>query len=436
MLFFYFIKLKRAFLADYIEGVFEVIAEIISVGTELLLGQIVNTDASFVAKELSNLGINTYHQSVVGDNKEKMTKTIEIAEERSDLLILIGGLGPTQDDITKQTLSEHLQEPLMIEAGAMEHIRHWFNGSGREMTSNNKNQALYFQNGRMFKNANGMAIGSFIKKNGKSYLLLPGPPHELKKMFQEEVTPYLKTLMTGERQFIVSKTLRFFGIGESTLVNKLQSLIDNQTNPTIAPYAGELQVSLRITASGSDKVTCSQLIEQTSKKIMDEVGEYVYGEGEHTTLEQVVFDLLKEQELVISAAESLTAGLFQSQFVNVPKSGDVFLGGIVTYAKETKQEILGVPESILREKGMVSEECAISMAENCLKMFQSDIAISFTGVAGPDSLENNPPGTVWIGISQKNKKSFAKEYRFMRTREGNRRQSVMQGLDLLRRTLQ
>lgn len=412
------------------------IAEIISVGTELLLGQIVNTDASFVAKELSELGINTYHQSVVGDNQEKIKKTIEIAEERSDLLILIGGLGPTQDDLTKQTLSEHLDEPLMIEAGAMERIRLWFSGSGREMTSNNKKQALYFQNGRMFKNVNGMAIGSFITKNGKSYLLLPGPPHELKKMFHSEVTPYLKTLLTGERQFIVSKTLRFFGIGESTLVNKLQSLIEHQTNPTIAPYAGELEVSLRITASGPDKATCSKLIEKTSQQVMDEVGEYVYGEGEDNSLEQVLSDLLREKNLVMSAAESLTAGLFQSQLVTVPKSSEVFLGGIVAYAEKVKQEILGVPESLLKEKGMVSEECAISMAENCLSIFQSDIAISFTGVAGPDSLEGNPPGTVWIGISQKNKKTFAKKYRFMRTREGNRRQSVMQGLDLLRKTLQ
>ncbi|UJF14871.1 competence/damage-inducible protein A [Jeotgalibaca sp. MA1X17-3] len=412
------------------------IAEIISVGTELLLGQIVNTDASFVAKELSDLGINTYHQSVVGDNQEKMKKTIEIAEERSDLLILIGGLGPTQDDITKQTLSEHLDEPLMIEAGAMERIRLWFSGSNREMTSNNKKQALYFQNGRMFKNINGMAIGSFIKKNGTSYLLLPGPPHELKKMFHSEVTPYLKTLLTGERQFIVSKTLRFFGIGESTLVNKLQSLIDHQTNPTIAPYAGELEVSLRITASGPDQETCSKLIEKTSQQVMDEVGEYIYGEGEDTSLEQVVSDLLREKNIVLSAAESLTAGLFQSQLVSVPKSSEVFLGGMVAYAEKVKQEVLGVPESILKEKGMVSEECAISMAERCLEIFHSDIAISFTGVAGPDSLEGNPPGTVWIGISQKNKKSFAKKYRFMRTREGNRRQSVMQGLDLLRKTLQ
>lgn len=428
--------MEKSFLADYIKGVFGVIAEIISVGTELLLGQIVNTDASFVAKELSGLGINTYHQSVVGDNQEKMKQTIKIAEERSDLLILIGGLGPTQDDITKQTLSEHLNEPLMIEAGAMERIRLWFNETGREMTNNNKKQALYFQNGRMFKNVNGMAIGSFIKKNGTSYLLLPGPPHELKKMFHSEVTPYLKTLLTGERQFIVSKTLRFFGIGESSLVNKLQSLIDHQTNPTIATYAEELEVSLRITASGPDKATCSRLIEKTSQQVMDEVGEYVYGEGEDTSLEQIVSNLLIEKNLLMSAAESLTAGLFQSQFVNVPKSGTVFLGGIVAYAEKVKEEVLGVPKSTLREKGMVSEECAIAMAENCLKMFQSDIAISFTGVAGPDSLEGHPPGTVWIGISQKNKKSFAKKYRFMRTREGNRRQSVMQGLDLLRKTLQ
>ena len=412
------------------------IAEIISIGTELLLGQIVNTDAAFVAKVLAELGIDTYYQSVVGDNQERIKETIKIAEERSNLLIFIGGLGPTQDDVTKQTLSEYIQEPLITEPGSMEHIRHWFEETGREMTHNNKRQALYFQNGRMFKNINGQAIGSSIEKNGKYYLTLPGPPKELKMMVQKQVRPYLKTLVKGTRQYIISKTLRFYGIGESTLVSKLQTLIEKQTNPTIAPYAGEFEVSLRITASSTDKRKCRDMLEQTSKEILEIVGEYCYGEGEDYALEQEVYKLLREQQLKISAAESLTAGLFQSKIVNVPGSSEVFLGGLVSYTEKVKKEILNVPASILDEKGMVSEECAISMAENCMKIFKTDLAISFTGVAGPDSLEGQPPGTVWIGVSQKDKESFARKYRFMRGREGNRQQSVLQGMDLLRRLLQ
>lgn len=412
------------------------IAEIISIGTELLLGQVVNTNAAFIARELAELGINTYYQSVVGDNAGKIQQTIEIAEGRSDLLIFIGGLGPTEDDVTKQTVSEYLQEPLVLDPGSLEHIRHWFEASGREMTANNHRQALYFQNGRLFKNGNGHAIGSFIEKDDKSYLFLPGPPKELEKMFLDEVEPFLEARAQGKRQFILSKILRFYGIGESTLVNRLQTIIEKQTNPTIAPYAGNYEVSLRITASGTDKENCKNLLEQVAQEILQEVGDYYYGEGEENSLEKVVKEMLQERKIKISAAESLTGGLFQSQMVTVPECGSIFPGGIVSYDEGIKRDVLGVPATILEEDGMVSEACAVSMAENCRKMFKSEIAISFTGAAGPEALEGNPPGTVWIGISQKGKPSFARKFRFMRDREGNRRQAVMQGLDLIRRTLQ
>lgn len=410
-------------------------AEIIAVGTELLLGQIVNTNAAFVAKELASLGVNAYYQTVVGDNEEKLKEAFRIAEGRSDFLILIGGLGPTQDDITKETLAAYLAEPLVSDPGALEHIRHWFAASGREMTENNRKQAQYFQNGRVFPNRNGHAVGTFLEKAGKAYLLLPGPPKELEKMFREKVRPFLEEYIRGEKQYILSKTLRFFGMGESTLTDRLQDIISAQTNPTIAPYAGNYEVTLRITANGVDEAECRALLEETAGKILAVVGDYCYGEGESNSLMAVVKNLLQERGLRLSAAESLTGGLFQAELVKVPEIGDIFPGGIVSYEEAIKQDVLGVPQNILQEHGMVSEQCAIAMAECCRGMFQSDIGISFTGAAGPDELEGHPAGTVWIGVSQKGKTAFARKYRFLRDRNGNREQTVMQGFELLRRTL-
>lgn len=411
------------------------IAEIIAVGTELLLGQTVNTNAAFVAKELASLGVNAYYQTVVGDNAEKLKETFRIAEGRSDFLILIGGLGPTQDDITKETLAAYLGEPLIIDPGALEHIRYWFAASGREMTENNRKQALYFQNGRVFPNGNGHAVGTFLEKADKAYLLLPGPPKELEKMVKEKVRPFLEEYVRGEKQYILSKTLRFYGIGESTLTDRLEDLILSQTNPTIAPYAGNYEVTLRLTANGVDEAECRALLEETAGNVLAIAGEYCYGEGESNSLMTVVKNLLQERGLKLSAAESLTGGLFQAELVKVPEIGDVFPGGIVSYDEAIKQDVLGVPQSILEEHGMVSEECAIAMADRCRTLFRSDVGISFTGAAGPDELEENPAGTVWIGISQEGKASFAKKYRFLRDRNGNREQTVMQGFDLLRRTL-
>lgn len=411
------------------------IAEIISIGTELLLGQIVNTNAAFIAKELAMLGINTYHQSVVGDNTAKIKEVIKIAEGRSDLLIFIGGLGPTQDDVTKQTVASYLNEPLELEIESLKSIRDYFEKTGRDMTENNQKQAYYFKNGRFFKNANGHAIGTYLKKDEKAYLLVPGPPIEMERMFHAEITPFLATLTQDDRQFIVSKTLRFYGIGESTLVSKLNDLIENQSNPTIAPYAGNHEVSLRITASGKDERECQHLITHTIDQIFSLVGDFYYGEGDDNSLVKVVGKLLQDKKMRISSAESLTGGLFQSTLVSVPQSSKVFRGGIVAYEEAIKRDVLGVSPEILETEGMVSEACAISMADKCREKFGTEIGISFTGVAGPDSLEGHPAGTVWIGISQEGELSFAKQYRFMRDRNGNRSQSVMQGLDLIRRTL-
>lgn len=411
------------------------IAEVISVGTELLLGQIVNTDAAFIAKRLAEIGINSYYQTVVGDNPVRLVEAIKIAEERSNLLIFTGGLGPTQDDVTKETVAAHLDEELVIDEMALGSIKRYFELSGRMMTDNNQKQALYFENGISFPNRNGHAVGTYIKKDEHAYLLVPGPPKELSLMFDNEVTPFLETLVDDNRQYIVSKTLRFFGIGESDLVTKLDRFIVNQTNPTIAPYAGDYEVTLRVTAAGADASECETLLEQTISEVLVVVGDYYYAEGDKNCLVNTVSQLLLDKEVTVSAAESLTGGLFQSTLVSVPHASQYFRGGIVSYNDAIKKEVLGVPEHTLVEYGAVSQECAIAMADQARRLFQSDIGISFTGVAGPEELEGQPAGTVWIGLSMGDGSTTAHKYRFMHGRTGNRERSVMQGLDLIRRMI-
>ena len=411
------------------------IAEIISVGTELLLGQIVNTDATFIAKRLAEVGINSYYQTVVGDNPVRLAEALKIAEERSQLLILTGGLGPTQDDVTKGTVADYLDEELVMDEVALKYIKRYFDLSGRVMTDNNQKQALYFKNGRSFPNRNGHAVGTFIQKGAHAYLLVPGPPKELTLMFDTEVLPFLETLIDDDRQYILSKTLRFFGIGESDLATKLNTFIESQTNPTIAPYAGDYEVTLRVTATGADANECEALLEQTISGVLAIIGEYYYAEGEKNSLANTVCQLLLEKNITISAAESLTGGLFQSTLVSVPGASNYFRGGVVSYNDTIKKDVLGVPAHIMNEYGAVSQECAMAMADQARRLFQSDMGISFTGVAGPLELEGEPPGTVWIGLSTGDGTVTAQKYRFVHGRTGNRERSVMQGLDIIRRAL-
>lgn len=411
------------------------IAEIISVGTEILLGQIVNTDAVYLATKIAELGINSYFQTVVGDNAERLEEAIEVAEKRCQLLIFTGGLGPTQDDITKEVLAKHLNENLVTDQKALKRIEDYFNKSGRIMTENNRKQALYFENGLAFANRNGHAIGTYIEKGNHAYLLVPGPPKELTLMFENEVYPFLEKRLGDNNGIIVSKTLRFFGIGESELVTKLSHCIETQTNPTVAAYAGDYEVTLRLTAKAKNTEICHTMLEKMETKIMAAVGEYYYGEGADNTLVKTVASLLRKQSLTLSAAESLTGGMFQSKLVSVPNSSEYFIGGIVSYHARIKQDVLGVSRDIIQKQGVVSEACAIEMAERCRRLFQTDLGISFTGVAGPNELEGKPAGTAWIGISRRGGESFACQYRFMHDRQGNRERAVMQGLDLVRRLL-
>ncbi|WP_035053876.1 competence/damage-inducible protein A [Carnobacterium pleistocenium] len=409
-------------------------AEIIAVGTELLMGQVINTNASFLSRELSLLGIDVYHQVVVGDNPKRLLEAIQVAEQRSDLVILSGGLGPTKDDITKQILANHLAKELVLDKSTMDKIIDYHENRKRTMSENNRLQAMVIEGSTILKNKTGLAAGMFLKEKSKAFILLPGPPNELEPMFINEVKPLLRG-EPKEETHLISKVLRFFDIGESQLAAELDDLIEEQKNPTLATYAGKHEVRLRITANGSTAAACYLLLDNMEATIQQRIGDYFYGYGEDARLVNVVADLLKEQKMTLTAAESLTGGAFQSCMTSVSGASDYFKGGIVTYSNEVKTAILGVSKKTIEKFGAVSAECSIEMAKNAQQMFNTNIALSFTGVAGPSRLEKKEVGTVWIGVAIKGETAFAKEYHLGKGRDSNREKSIMSGLDLIRRVL-
>lgn len=410
-------------------------AEIVAVGTELLLGQIANTNGAYLAQKLAEIGIDVYYQTVVGDNPERLEAVLTQAEQRADIVMTIGGLGPTEDDLTKQIVANHLNETLVEDQNAREKIDQYYQVSGRSMTKNNLKQALKINHAISLTNHNGFAVGDlYLSQRGQSYVLLPGPPSECLMMIDRELMPALKKQLDQNR-VVSSRVLRFVGIGESQLVTDLADLIDNQTNPTIAPYAKVAEVTLRVTATASDQETAQRLIESTVAQILAREKDYFYGYGDDTSLAETVVKKLIDQNLTVTAAESLTAGEFQSTIGSVPGVSAVFPGGFVTYANEAKHQLLAIPESIIEEQGVVSEATAIWMAQQAKKILNTDIAVSFTGVAGPDSLENQPAGTVWIGIAYRNHKPMAKLFHFTNGRQQIRTRSVFTGLDMIRRAM-
>lgn len=405
-------------------------AEIIAVGTEILLGQIVNTNATFLSEELASLGIEVYYQTVVGDNAQRLTQLLKIAQKRSDLIILCGGLGPTEDDLTKETIANYLHKSLIEDQDGLRNLQHFFELSKRKMTKNNLRQILTIKDGYTLQNPTGLAVGTLIENDKTNYLLLPGPPNELQPMFQQFARPLLEKLFP-QREQLFSKVLRFYGIGESQLVTELKELIYQQTNPTIAPYAKTNEVTLRLTAKATDEKTSNKMLLSLEKQIMEKVGSYFYGYGENNSLAKVVAHLLKEKQKTITAAESLTSGLFQSTLGEISGISQIFKGGFVVYTEETKENFLNIPKELLENDGTVSEICAIKMAEHARQLANTDYAISFTGVA-EKTLEGKPAGTVWIGFSQKNQTAFARSFQFNGDRNSVRQHAVMQGLALIR----
>ncbi|MDA5107298.1 competence/damage-inducible protein A [Brevibacillus thermoruber] len=393
-------------------------AEIIAVGTELLLGQIANTNAQYLSQKLAEIGVGVYFHTVVGDNAERLASVIRQAAARSDLIVFTGGLGPTQDDLTKETVAEHLGVGLTTDQAAMERIEAFFRQRGITMTENNRKQALVLAGSRVFPNDHGMAPGMAAQRDGRTYVLLPGPPSELYPMVEKYVMPYLIGLKP-EQQVFHSRVLRFYGIGESALEERLLDLIERQDNPTIAPYAKEFEVTLRITARAANVDDAERLIQPVEREIRERLGEYIYATGE-TSLHEVLVDELKRRGATIACAESCTGGTAASLITSVPGSSAVMRGGVVCYTNEAKRQLLNVPEEVLAGEGAISETTARLLAENVRTTLGADVGISVTGVAGPDSSEGKPVGLVYVGVAVEGLPTLVKELRL-----AGRRQAIV-----------
>lgn len=403
--------------------------EIIAVGTELLLGQITNTNAQWMAEQLAMQGVNTYYHTVVGDNLERLVDTLKIAQNRSDVIILTGGLGPTEDDLSREAFHEISTIPIVEEPIAMRKIEQFFKEQGSEMTPNNRKQARVFEASQVLHNKYGMAPGNIVEYKEKSWIFLPGVPREMKQLFSDDVIPYLKKL-NGE-MLIQSTVLRFTGIGESALEHQLQHLIHSQYNPTIAPLAQKDGVTIRLTAKGSSKNEVNQLLEQTKSQILNEVGQYFYGVDDES-IEEKVFQLLQKNNKSIASAESLTGGLFANKLVSLNGTSSVYKGSVVCYDKNVKEHVLNVEKKVIENDGTVSAICAEQLAKNVATILDTSLGISFTGVAGPDTLEGKEVGTVYIGIYDRDTDdTLIEKCHFPGDRTQIRYRSVLKGYELL-----
>ena len=413
-------------------------AEIIAVGTEILTGQIVNTNAQFLSEKLAEIGVDVYFQTAVGDNEARLMSLLEIASSRSSLVILTGGLGPTEDDLTKQTLAKFLGKNLVFDPQAQEKLDIFFaHRPDYARTPNNERQAQIVEGATPLPNETGLAVGGVSEVDGVTYVVLPGPPSELKPMVLNQLLP---KLMTGTKLY--SRVLRFFGIGESQLVTILADLIDHQTDPTLAPYAKTGEVTLRLSTKAVSQEKADQALDILENQILDRqtfeglsLRDICYGYGEETSLASVVVEELKKRQKSITAAESLTAGLFQATLADFSGVSAIFNGGFVTYSLEEKSKMLDISEQELKEHGVVSEFTARKMAEQARLKTQSDYGVSLTGVAGPDSLEGHPAGTVFIGLAHAKGTEVIKANIAGRSRADVRHIAVMHAFNLVRKAL-
>ena len=413
-------------------------AEIIAVGTEILTGQIVNTNAQFLSEKLAEIGVDVYFQTAVGDNEARLLSLLEIASQRSNLVILTGGLGPTEDDLTKQTLAKFLGKNLVFDPQAQEKLDIFFaHRPDYARTPNNERQAQIVEGATPLPNETGLAVGGVLEVDGVTYVVLPGPPSELKPMVLNQLLP---KLMTGTKLY--SRVLRFFGIGESQLVTILANLIDNQTDPTLAPYAKTGEVTLRLSTKAVSQEKADQALDILENQILNRrtfegisLRDICYGYGEETSLASVVVEALKKRKKSITAAESLTAGLFQATLANFSGVSAIFNGGFVTYSLEEKSKMLDISEQELKKHGVVSEFTARKMAEQARLKTQSDYGVSLTGVAGPDSLEGHPAGTVFIGLAHAKGTEVIKANIAGRSRADVRHIAVMHAFNLVRKAL-
>ncbi|MEA5059295.1 MAG: competence/damage-inducible protein A [Candidatus Pelethousia sp.] len=408
-------------------------AEIISVGTELLMGQIVDTNAQYISQRLAEAGINQYFRVTVGDNHGRLYDTIRTAVERADLVILTGGLGPTEDDLTKETAADVMgYRDFVLDQGSYEAMEKRFSHMHRIMTANNRKQAMFPKEATILPNANGTAPGCILEKQGKAVILLPGPPKEMVPMFDDSVMPYLLRKTHGK---LYSRILRIYGMGESAVEDRLRDLIDAQTNPTIAPYAMTGETTLRITARCKDNQDGEALAEPVIRAICQRLGDVVYStHGEQ--LQEVCAALLSSHGKTLAVAESFTGGLLASTLISVPGSSAWMLEGCTTYSNGAKIRRLGVSSDILSTYGAISPETALEMARGMRASSGADFALSTTGIAGPDGgTPQKPVGLAYIALSYAGGEAVH-ELRLVGNRERIRNLGVLEALDMLRRQME
>ena len=403
-------------------------AEIITVGTEILLGDILNTNCRYLSRELAAMGIEMYYQITVGDNEERLLKTLEESLNRSDIVICTGGLGPTEDDITKEVCAKYFGYELELHKPSLDAMIERFKRMNRVPTKNNEKQAYFPKEAYILKNDNGTAPGCIMEKEGKMIVVLPGPPREMESMFENYVKPYLSKLTDD---VIESEVLRIIGVGESKVENDILDIIDSQTNPTIATYAKGYECTLRITAKAKSVEEAKELIKPMSDEMKRRFGQSLYATGE-TSIEEVVSKMLVENNLKIAVAESCTGGMVSASLINYPGISSVFMEGCVTYSNEAKMKSLGVKKETLDVYGAVSDKCAKEMASGVAARYNTNIGIATTGIAGPDGgTDEKPVGLVYFGIYI-NGKVISKKYVFNGDRQGVRERATRTILNDLR----
>lgn len=403
--------------------------EIIAVGTEILLGNIVNTNAAYLAEKCAELGLSCYYQDVVGDNEMRLMDTIRLALSRSDILLLSGGLGPTQDDLTKEAAAKVMGRELYMHEPSKEAIRQFFAERNLEVTDNNWKQAMVPEGCIVVDNPGGTAPGIIITENDKHLILMPGPPGELIPMFEHSIMPYLAGLQTG---VIYSQTVKISGVGESKAESMVEDLISKQSNPTIATYAKTGEVHLRVTATAQDEKEAKKLVKPVVKELKGRFGSHIYTTDSDVTLEKAVVDLLAANKLTACTVESCTGGMLSARLINVPGVSEVFKSGYVTYSNKSKRRLLGIKKNILVKHGAVSEQIAREMAKTAAALARADVCVSTTGIAGPDGgTPEKPVGLVYIGCNVCGRITV-KECHFHGSREKIRESTVAAALALLR----
>lgn len=409
------------------------VVELVSVGTELLLGNIVNTNAKYLSEKCAMLGLNVYYQTTVGDNEERLAEVIKTALNRSDIVILNGGLGPTEDDLTKETCARVMGLSLVKDTHTEERLKEYYRERNKEdLPESNWKQAVIPEGAVVFDNENGTAPGLAIEQDGKTVILVPGPPNELYPMMENQICPYLQK---KNEDVILSQMVKICGFGESKVEEMILDLIDKQTNPTLATYAKQGEVHLRVTARAASEEEARKLLKPMVKEIKKRFGEAVYTTDEKETLTDVVVKLLKKHELTVTTAESCTGGLLAGTLVGVPGVSEVFREGFVTYSNKAKRKLLDVSKSTLKKYGAVSAQTAKEMAKGGVFATDSDICVAITGLAGPDgATPEKPIGLVYIACYMDDR-VHVEEFRFKGDRQKIRERSVVQALDVLRRSI-